>query len=279
MSFVTDPLTGAGRLVVPARAKRLGPRPDGCPFCPGNEHATPAESWRLASDDDAGWAARAFPNLYPLVPEAHEVLVPTPRHVTTIRDLTDSEWLSLAEMWIASHDRLTRDVSVDQSVLLFVNDGVAAGSSVPHVHAQIIVIPGERVGERVSRVSALGQCAVCDMSIDTDLHVTTQDSWFLAAHPCPQTPEGLVLAPLGHVNELPPVPVLAEMLSTAVRALDPDVAFNMWLICDPRTPAHWYVEIAPRFGYLAGFELALSTGVTIVDPADAATRAHARLNG
>ena len=41
--FQQDLFTGQLRIVAPNRANRLGPRPDGCPFCAGNEEQTPPE--------------------------------------------------------------------------------------------------------------------------------------------------------------------------------------------------------------------------------------------
>jgi UDPglucose--hexose-1-phosphate uridylyltransferase len=79
-----DQLTGARVLLTPGRAERpdqFGLRPwqpsgpDGCPFCEGNEGATPPEIEADRPDgsapDGPGWRTRTIPNLFPaLVPEA-----------------------------------------------------------------------------------------------------------------------------------------------------------------------------------------------------------------
>lgn len=75
-----DQLTGGRVLVAPGRAGRPddfttgGWRPstgDGCPFCEGNESATPpeTEAERPAGGkaDGPGWVSRTVPNLYPAV--------------------------------------------------------------------------------------------------------------------------------------------------------------------------------------------------------------------
>ncbi len=75
-----DQLTGARVLIAPGRAERpdqFAARPwhrhgpDGCPFCEGNEAATPPE---IAVDrpgggepDGPGWITRTVPNLYPAI--------------------------------------------------------------------------------------------------------------------------------------------------------------------------------------------------------------------
>ncbi len=48
-----------------ARKQRLAALPAydaKCPFCPGNEHLTPPETFRLPGD--GGWAVRCFPNKF-----------------------------------------------------------------------------------------------------------------------------------------------------------------------------------------------------------------------
>jgi UDPglucose--hexose-1-phosphate uridylyltransferase len=78
-----DQLTGARVLLTPGRAERpdqfgLSPwqpsGPEGCPFCEGNESATPPEIEADRPDgsapDGPGWRTRTIPNLFPaLIPE------------------------------------------------------------------------------------------------------------------------------------------------------------------------------------------------------------------
>src|SRR5687768_880209 len=120
MDYLDDALTGQPRILAPGRAKRLGPRPEGCPFCPGNEEHTPPELDRVVDLESSAWQARAVPNLFPLA-DAHEVLIMSSRHVTTVRDLTDDEWLHALELWerrIAAHAPRAED----HYTHIFVND-------------------------------------------------------------------------------------------------------------------------------------------------------------
>lgn len=80
-----DQLTGARVLIAPGRSERpdqFAERPwhrhgpDGCPFCEGNEAATPPE---VAADrpggsapDGPGWVTRTVPNLYPALARPDE---------------------------------------------------------------------------------------------------------------------------------------------------------------------------------------------------------------
>lgn len=84
-----DQLTGSRVLIAPGRAERpdqFAERPwhrhgpEGCPFCEGNEAATPPE---IAADrpgggapDGPGWVTRTVPNLYPAVAPPEEDAAP-----------------------------------------------------------------------------------------------------------------------------------------------------------------------------------------------------------
>lgn len=68
-----------------------------CPFCPGNEHDTPAESYAIrvagTAADHPGWSLRVVPNKFPAAdvigPGAfgiHEVVIPCPSTNRTRRD-------------------------------------------------------------------------------------------------------------------------------------------------------------------------------------------------
>jgi len=142
---------------VPLRPNRL------CPFCEGNEGATPGEILAVrekGTDKDApGWRVRVVPNKYPaLVSEgdaepqssgffesiagvgAHEVIVESPRHLVSLTDLTEEE---ACEVFSVYRDRLL-DLSKDPRLvygLVFKNAGAAAGASIEHVHTQLIATP------------------------------------------------------------------------------------------------------------------------------------------
>ncbi|MBC7645124.1 MAG: HIT domain-containing protein [Thermoleophilia bacterium] len=277
MTFVTDPFTGKLRLVAPERAQRLDLIQHGCPFCIGNEHLTTAESWRSTDPETGEWMARSFPNMFPLVPATHDVLVPTSRHATSLRDLTDKEWLQLAELWIVAHARLTLSLRDDESVLIYCNDGPAAGASLEHVHAHAAVVPAAALTDRITRVSVTDICPACTLSTDSDLVIAKVGSCIVAAHPAPITSQGLIVTSTNHESSLPPVTDLAEILAAAVKATPPEADLNLWLISDFLSSGHWYIELAPRIGYLAAMELALGTGVTVVEPPNAAQLARVRL--
>lgn len=281
MSLAEDPITREQRLVAPGRSARLGPRPHGCPFCPGNEHTTPPQTGSIAArdhvDDIADWSARSFPNLFPLT-DPHEVLVPTPRHATSWRDLTLPELQAGLELLLERHAALQADGCY---VHTFVNDGTAAGASLPHVHAQLVVVPDAGHAERLTAGVLAGDCALCALLEDhaSPLMVERGNYYSIVAHPVPRMGGGLLLIPNTHDDVVgnEPAPELAALLHRALRALPDDTAMNFWLVANRRRGAHWYLELQPRTANLAGVELALGLSVIAQDPIDVAEQARERL--
>jgi hypothetical protein len=95
-------------------------------------------------------------------------------------------------------------------------------------------------------------------------------------HDTPRVAGAMLLVPTDHGAAFAVGDVLLDGLATALRAL-PDVDFNAWLVADPRRRTHWYVELCPRIGNLAGIELALGMSVAIAGPHAMAVAARERL--
>lgn len=273
------------RLVAPGRSARLGSRAQGCPFCPGNEHSTPAESGRRPPrpGDEvgaaAGWAARSFPNLFPLT-EHHEVLVPSPRHLTSWRELTILELQDGLDLLLERRADLQQGGSY---VHAFVNDGSGAGASLPHVHAQLVVLPRGTHSDQLvhgTRSSTPGGCRLCRLLAERShpLLVEAGRHHSLLVHPAPRIGGGLLLVPNEHEVELrdEPTAEFAALLHRALQAVPAGDA-NLWLVADESARAHWYLEVQPRTAQLAGVELALGLSVIAQDPLATADAMRERL--
>lgn len=274
-----DPLTLTQRLVAPHRAARRGEGSRGCPFCGGHEDDTPAETGRRERRDstptDAPWSARSFPNRWPLT-EPHEVVVPTPEHVTRWRELSLPQLQDAVSLLLERRTRLQRDGGY---VHAFVNDGPRAGASISHVHAQLVVLArGAHTDQLVAGVGPAA-CGMCGLLDDDTLLVERGRHHALIAHPAPRLAGGLLIAPLEH--QLAPdqahLAELSELMRRAWLAIDPAVDANLWLVGDEEREAHWHVELQPRSAYMAGVELATGLSVSAADPRETAASARERL--
>ncbi|MBI2357539.1 MAG: galactose-1-phosphate uridylyltransferase [Deltaproteobacteria bacterium] len=166
-----DPVIGRWVIISSERAKRPNyalkksdsSRPGPCPFCAGNEEATPPEIAAYRPDGSRpnapGWTLRVVPNKFPaLMIEgelgrrgdgvydlmngvgAHEVIIETPKHESNIGSLSEAEFEDL--LW-AYRDRVL-DLNKDKRfryILIFKNQGAEAGATLEHTHSQLIALP------------------------------------------------------------------------------------------------------------------------------------------
>lgn len=134
-----------------------------CPFCPGNEQATPPEVLAFRNSpgpsNSADWTLRVVPNKFPALKiegeldkrgvglydmmngvGAHEVIIETPEHDLSLADLSER---AVEDVLWAYHSRMT-DLRNDQRfqyALVFKNHGAKAGATLHHSHSQIIALP------------------------------------------------------------------------------------------------------------------------------------------
>jgi UDPglucose--hexose-1-phosphate uridylyltransferase len=217
-----DPISGRWVIIATNRAKRpndfeAAPETAGgryCPFCEGNEDATPGEilAYRHpgTTPNRGGWRVRVVPNKFPALRiegdlnkrgdgiydlmrgvGAHEVIIESPRHFSSTADLSDRE---LEEVLWVYRDRLV-DLKRDPRLvygMIFKNVGAAAGASLEHTHSQLIVTPIVPINVWEEMTGALeffnyrGRCVYCDMvqqELTTEMRIVLDTPGFLAFCP------------------------------------------------------------------------------------------------
>jgi diadenosine tetraphosphate (Ap4A) HIT family hydrolase len=117
-------------------------RPSTCPFCERVANSTPPSP--------ANALAVAFADAYPLNP-GHTLIVPR-RHVARFCDLTAAEREALWDLVPCVREAIEREHTPD-GYNLGLNDGVAAGQTIPHAHLHVIPryssdVPDPRGGVR-----------------------------------------------------------------------------------------------------------------------------------
>jgi UDPglucose--hexose-1-phosphate uridylyltransferase len=188
--FRKDPVSGQWVIIATHRAKRPhdyevvrnGLDASYCPFCRGNEDATPGalRTYRSTGAPRSGgfertdgegedWQVRVVPNKFPALHVegsldrhghgvydamngigAHEVIVEAPGHVAEPGAMSVEQHALVFEAWRERLEDLERDERI-ASVVLFKNHGAEAGASLEHVHSQLVALPmvPRRVAERV----------------------------------------------------------------------------------------------------------------------------------
>ncbi|MEK7592795.1 MAG: DUF4931 domain-containing protein [Patescibacteria group bacterium] len=240
-----------------------------CPFCPGNEHTTPPEVYRIGpgEKDSTGWKVRVVPNKYPIT-DIHEVIIHGPSCEDTFEHLSIDH---TEELLTCYRDRY-RAHENDGQVLIFCNQGAHAGASLKHPHSQLVVVPKQ------INLDALSREPIANVVKDNTFFVTY----------CPdfsQWPFELWIAPkLGGARfgdtETKELSDLAKVLQDSLKKVESvygDIryenihhgvpfGYNFYIYHGE----NWYIRIIPRFIHRAGFELGTGLNVNVIDPSDAA---------
>jgi UDPglucose--hexose-1-phosphate uridylyltransferase len=302
-----DPIIGRWIIIATERAKRpsdFRPKPEErlsgfCPFCVGNEGKTPPEvlAYRRPGTlpDTPGWSVRVVPNKFPALQiegglnkrgiglydrmngvGAHEVIIETPDHEMTLANLPMDSFTQVLQ---AYKDRII-DLKKDprfQYILIFKNQGLAAGASLDHSHSQLIALPivPKRVSEEIHGANAYylyrDRCIFCDIILqefETMLRIVNENEHFLALCPfASRFPFETWILPKEHDVyfediSFPFLQSLAHMLKDILQRLSRTLnnpPYNFLIHIAPFYEKdvsyyHWHIEIIPKLTNVAGFE-------------------------
>jgi UDPglucose--hexose-1-phosphate uridylyltransferase len=302
-----DPISGRWVIIAVERGKRptdfasppVQRKKSGfCPFDPGNEYTTPHEIMAFRPSptpaDTAGWSLRVMPNKFPALQiygnlnragegifdkmngiGAHEVIVETPNHQLSLATMP----LKAVEdvLW-AYHMRLS-DLKKDprfKYVLIFKNEGDAAGASLEHSHSQLIAVPvvpklvKEEVDAARHYYEFKERCIFCDVinqEMEDGKRVIYENSGYVALAPfAPRAPFETWILPRRHESAFAPpdrsFSALAAALQTVLRQMDRILdtpPYNFVLHTSPFSDEtndyyHWHIELLPKLTKIAGFE-------------------------
>jgi UDPglucose--hexose-1-phosphate uridylyltransferase len=264
--------------------------PPDCPFCPGHEHETPPEVFRLGGGEanEPGWTLRVVPNLYPIVggavAGAHEVVVLSTAHDRSLGALTLD---AATDVLRTLRDRSAFHLAAGLAhVVPFVNHGKPAGASIEHPHAQLVALDfvPPAVNDDLARFERSGRDLVAD-----SLSTARGSEYAVIDGPAPAwcTPgasepfEVLVAhrSTRARFDEATDAEIAVVARSThevlgRIASLLGDAPYNLVIHTAPPAPRpgyHWYVRITPRLTVTAGFERGTGLFVNIVPPELAAT--------
>lgn len=310
-----DPVVGRWVIVAADRGKRPVDfkvvteirQPGPCVFCEGNELNPPLEVYAVrptgTMPDTPGWEVRVLPNKYPALRiegeldreglwmcdmmngiGAHEVIVETPNHQQDLVDLPD--WHIAKVLGTYRHRIL--DLKGDgrfKYVLVFKNQGQAAGASIQHAHSQLIATPitPKRVKEELDAAKEYfdykRRCIFCDYikqetKVFTERLVIETDTFVALSPFAARFPFELWILPKRHSpdfttiedNEVLDLARVLKKVMEKLRIALNDPPFNYVLHMAPfRRPRpdywatieqdyHWHFELIPRLTRTAGFE-------------------------
>lgn len=280
-----------------------------CPFCPGNEHSTEAESFRLS--DANGWRVRAVANKYPALSSEgerirksegiyrslsgvgfHEVIIEHPRHDLTTALLDIEDVVNIIRVYRQRYIEIRHDPRIE-TIILFKNHGQAAGTSLEHPHSQLAatpIVPYQlrlRIQEAIRYFDETGECIFCrtlqdELAANERVIVATEH--FVAFIPyAALSPFHIWIFPRRHASsfdEITEVEIydLAKNLKTVLAKLyyglnNPDYNYTIRSIPtgNERTSYfHWYIAVVPRTSISAGFELGTGMFINTAVPEESA---------
>ena len=290
-----DPTTRAWILVGRAgAAPERGDPPALCPFCPGREDETPPAVGVIPAPP-AAWKVRTIPDRMPVFQVegdldrqaeglydrmrnvgAHEVVIETPLHDTTLARLPAADIALVLQMYRERLQDLKRD-SRFRYVQLFKTQGPGTGSRIPHAHAHLVatpVIPRRLEAElRWSKAhfDRKERCLYCDIlhqERDQGARIVEDDGQFVVFSPyAARVPYELWLAPVTHRHQIEGLDDLAlarlagvlKRLLLRVEAVCPDYHLAVHTAPNELAPPiwgrpweslredfHWHIEVLPR---------------------------------
>ncbi len=281
-----------------------------CPFCPGNEKMTPAETYVVP--DTAGWKVRVAPNKFPALTSVgerqrfvqgirrtvtgvgiHEVIVETPDHSKTTALLSDREVETIVQTYLHRFKAASADPRVEQ-VTVFKNHGEQAGTSLEHPHSQLIATPvitaqlRDRLIYSLRHFDEFGECIFCrvlNVESKEGTRLIHETEHFVAFIPfAALTPFSIMIMPRRHsacfseMNDAEAADlarILRRVLAKVHQGLD-DPDFNYVIRTAPTEYIgvkyyHWYVSVIPRLTRMAGFELGSGMFINVSLPEENAS--------
>jgi UDPglucose--hexose-1-phosphate uridylyltransferase len=216
-----------------------------------------------------GWLVRVVPNKYPAF-ERQEVVVHSPEHLRSLAELDPSQLELVAEAW-----RLRAAAAREEGKTLFagVNDGRAAGASLPHSHSQLVWLDEEPPASKAERRDG---CRLCDYleleRAESTRVVEERDGLLLLCPYAGRSPFECLIAPLEHEADGFGSTLLGSALDLAAEALRRLAAAegprpaNLWL----HESGHWHLELLPRLTIFASLELGAGHYINTLAPERAA---------
>ncbi len=286
-----------------------------CPFDPGNEHTTPPEILAYREDGSApntpGWLLRVVTNKFPALSMeegldrrgegmfdkmsgvgTHEVIIESPDHQLTLATISPEGFCRVLTAYRDRIAALSQDPRF-KYVLIFKNQGRAAGASLEHSHSQLIGLPivPELVMEELSGgkfyYNYKERCVFCDMirqELQQGVRVVLENREFVAISPfAPRSPFETWILPKAHYSSYVDMKedschLLAEVFAKTLKSLERalgKVPYNFILHTSPIGEPelayyHWHFEIVPKLTLIAGFEWGSGFYINPTPPEDAA---------
>ena len=269
-----------------------------CRFCPKAEKLTPPEIGRV--EYKGAWRIRWFLNLFPAVDKkgspkikegkffsqgssygTHEIIVETSHHKSMLADLPVEHIRELLEVCKFRVNYLGRQKGINY-VQVFKNHGKDAGTSLVHSHTQVVALAKipQLLNDEISASKKFSKCPYCDVikkeAKSKRKIFETKNAVAFAPFASRFSYEAWIF-PKKHRKSFEDIEeeeyndIAAALKKILVRLKNIDASYNMFFHYSPKgEDLHFHIEITPRIGTWAGFELSTNEIINSVLPEDAA---------
>jgi UDPglucose--hexose-1-phosphate uridylyltransferase len=281
----------------------------GCPFCPGNESMSSAETYRIPEGE--GWKVRVVGNKFPALSREgdrvrridgvyrsmsgvgfHEVVVEHRRHDLSPALYSVEDLAKVIRVYRQRYMQMRKDPRVE-AIIVFKNHGESAGTSLAHPHSQITATPivptqvRHRMDEAIRFFDETGECVFCTTlrsELADGIRIVASTDSFVAFIPyAALSPFHLWIFPVRHCSSFDEIEEyeitdLAATLRTVLGKLyhglnNPDYNFSIRSIPareGQREFFHWYLTVIPRIVRTAGFEIGSGMYINTTLPEESA---------
>lgn len=264
-----------------------------CVFCPERVDRLNKVLLTIPSSDSTDpWAIKVIANKFPSVsldnPKAYglqEVVIETPRHDIELEDLPIDRISEVLDVYAKRTIAISKNKKIDY-ILIFKNNGGAAGASLDHAHSQIFAtkfLPPHLL-DKSQRVQAYklknGSCIYCDVlqKERTGPRLVEEDDVMIAFCPWAAMHNYEIwLMPKRHIDNMTLLSA-AERLSFGrllkkilIKINHLGLPYNYYFHQVIRDEdQHLYMKITPRGSVWAGVEIGSGLVINPIAPEDAA---------
>ncbi len=261
-----------------------------CPFCLENQHMTPP---LVYSTEDK--TIRIVPNKYPFITVddesygVHDVLIDTANHEEKMYQFTDEHMHKLMRVIQRRINELEADDRI-KYVQVFKNQGKDAGASQSHSHWQItalsvVPIKTEHLLQVLSNYyNENKKCYFCTMDFGNRI-IEENDKFFSYMPADAKFAYEMDILPKRHISsfteftdeELKSFGILLRNSVKRLNQVYEGVSYNVCFYSAPQEAEnkecfHFYAQIFPRIGHMAGFEFSTGCYINSVLPEVGAER-------
>lgn len=223
-------------------------------------------------------------NKYPAVlmeHSSHEVIIDSREHLLSFHETDIQKMVDVLYGIIAREKEIFKDEKV-KSFHVFKNEGVGAGTSIEHSHAQIVALPivSDKTNQINSKFNEYYEknkaCYFCTLKENDDIFTFYENDSFKAFCKNDDVLSNTVtILPKRHINkfsdltddEITDFAKIIKIVTYAIGEVIDNFSFNMVYYVSPKIDGkfndnfHFFLEIIPRHGNFGGFEF--STGAFV----------------